>query len=105
MTRINKTEVIILRCSRVEKKIIELLAKKCGMTLSEYCRKQAKNGKVLAIPKLTKEEIEYLHLLKSYGANFNRLSNLIRDKDPTLISEIRLLVGHFTDLQKRLIGG
>lgn len=104
MNKINKSEIIILRCTRVEKKIIETLAKKCGMTLSEYCRNQAKNGKVLAIPKLNKEEIEYLHLLKSYGANFNRLSNLIQDKDPTLINEVRLLVTHLTNLQKRLTG-
>lgn len=104
MNRINKTEIIKLRCSKTEKKIIQTLAKKCGMTLSEYCRKQAKNGEVLAIPKLNKEEIEYLHLLKTYGANFNRLSNLIRGKDSTLVDEIRLLVNHLTNLQKRLTG-
>lgn len=104
MTRINKTEIIILRCTKAEKVIIDRLANKCGMSLSEYCRKQAKNGKVLAIPKLGKEEIEYLRLLKTYSGNFNRLSNLIRDKNPTLLNEIKQFVEHLTDLQKRLVG-
>lgn len=104
MTKINKTERVVLRCTKMEKKIIENFAKKSGLTISEYCRKQARNGKVLAIPKLDKQEIEYLHLLKSYGANFNRLSNLIKQKDPSLIIEIRLLVQELTNLQKRIIG-
>lgn len=104
MDRINKSEIIKIRCTKTEKRIIQNLAKRCGMNLSEYCRKQAKNGEVLAIPKLDKEEIEYLRLLKTYGANFNRLSNLIRDKDSTLMDEIRLLVNELTRLQKRLTG-
>ncbi len=58
----------------------------------------------LKIYKLDKQEIEYLHLLKSYGANFNRLSNLIKQKDPSLIVEIRSLVQELTKLQKRILG-
>lgn len=104
MTKINKTERIVLRCTKMEKKIIENFATKCGLSISEYCRKQARNGKVLAIPKLDKQEIEYLHLLKSYGASFNRLSNLIKQKDPSLIVEIRSLVQELTKLQKRILG-
>lgn len=100
---INKTKIIILRCTVAEKKIISQLAKKCGFNLSEYCRRQAMHGEVQAIPELSKDEIDYFHLLKMYCANFNRIANLIRDKDPSLVDEIKLLVSKLTLLQKRII--
>ena len=98
----NKTEHIILRCTTGEKKIIGQLAKKCGLNLSEYCRRQAIHGEVKAIPKLTQEEIGYFQLLKTYCTHFNRISSLIRKKDPGLVEEIRQLVGKLTQLQQRI---
>jgi hypothetical protein len=100
---VNKTKIIILRCTTGEKKIIQQLAKKCGLKLSEYCRRQAIHGEVKAIPVLTQEEIDYFHLLKTYCTNFNRISSLIRKKDPSLVEEIRQLVGKLTQLQQRII--
>lgn len=99
----NKTKVIILRCTTGEKKIIQQLSKKCGLKLSEYCRRQAIHGEVKAIPALTQEEIDYFHLLKTYCTNFNRISSLIRKKDPGLVEEIRLLVEKLTRLQQRIL--
>lgn len=104
MITTNKSEQIRFRCTKTEKRIIYNLSKKCGMTISEYCRKQARHGEVLAIPKLSDVEIEYLHSLKSYSSHFNRISNLIKEKDPALTDEIKILVEQFTLLQKRLIG-
>jgi len=98
----NKTEHIILRCTAGEKKIIRQLAKKCGLNLSEYCRRQAIHGEVKAIPALSQEEIGYFHLLKTYCTHFNRLSSLIRKKDPGLVEEIRALVVKLTLLQGRI---
>lgn len=102
MKRNNKNHKITFRCTKPEKKIIYSLAKKSGMTASEYCRKQAKYGKVLAIPKLTSNEVEYMRTLKTYSSNFNRISNLIKEKDPCLEEEVRALVDEFTTLHKRL---
>ena len=99
----NKTENILLRCSIGEKKIISELAKKCGLTLSEYCRGQALHGEIKAIPPLSQEEIEYFHLLKTYCTHFNRISSLIRKKDPGLVEEIRQLVDELTRLQRRIV--
>lgn len=79
------------------------MAEKCGLKISEYCRSQAITGKVNAIPKLTDEEMEYFRLLKIYCANFNRIANLIRNKDPHLVDEIKQLVGKLTILQQRII--
>jgi hypothetical protein len=103
LLEMNKTKMIIMRCSVAEKKIICRMAEKCGMGLSEYCRKQAIQGEVWAIPKLSSEEVEYFHLLKSYCVNFNRIANLIRDKDPLLVNAIWELVNKLTQLQKRII--
>ena len=60
MKKNNKNEKITFRCTKSEKKIIFSLAEKCGMTASDYCRKQARYGEVLAIPKLNSDEIEYM---------------------------------------------
>ncbi|KAA6341032.1 hypothetical protein EZS27_011123 [termite gut metagenome] len=92
-----------MRCSVAEKKIISRMAEKCGLGISEYCRRQAMNGEVWAIPKLSSEELEYFRLLKYYCSNFNRITNLIRAKDPSLVSVIRELVNNLTQLQKRII--
>jgi hypothetical protein len=99
----NKTEIIIMRCSVSEKSIISRMAEKCGMGISEYCRQQAMRGEVWAIPKLSSEEVEYFHLLKTYCANFNRIANLIRNKDPSLLNAVRELVNNLSQLQKRII--
>lgn len=61
------------------------------------------HGEVNAIPELSKDEIDYFHLLKMYCANFNRIASLVRDKDPSLVDEIKLLVSKLTLLQKRII--
>ncbi|MDR0575716.1 MAG: hypothetical protein LBG96_17135 [Tannerella sp.] len=79
------------------------MAEKCGMSLSEYCRRQAMYGKVTAIPKLSSSEIEYFHVLKASSVNFNRIANLIRQKDPMLVGEIRELVTKLTQMQKRIV--
>lgn len=97
-----KNKTIILRCSVAEKKIISAMAEKCGLNLSEYCRTQAMNGEVNAIPQLTQDEIDYFHLLKEYCTNFNRIANLIRHRDPKLVDEIKMLVSKLTQLQKRI---
>lgn len=99
----NKTKNIILRCSVGEKRIIQQLAKKSGLTLSEYCRRQAIHGEVKAIPALSQQEIEYFRMLKTYSTHFNRISSLIRKKDPVLVEEIRQLVSELTRLQQRIV--
>ena len=42
---VRKDHVLTLKCSLTEKCIIEAKAKKCGLTVSEYLRAAAINGK------------------------------------------------------------
>ena len=99
----NKAGKIIFRCSVGEKKIIHHLSKKSGLTLSEYCRRQAIHGEVKAIPALSQQEIEYFRMLKTYSSHFNRISSLIRKRDPVLVEEIMQLVSELTRLQQRIV--
>lgn len=98
-----KTDTIKLRCTQTEKKLISKLAQRCGLTLSEYCRQQIRQGQVVAIPQLAEPEIEYFQILKTYCTNFNRISNLIKDRDPDLVSEVRNFVRELASLQDRII--
>ncbi len=83
-----KTSLIKFRCSSAEKQIISALARKAGRTLSEYCREQALHGKILAVPKLTPEEQKFFRALILHNANFTRIANLVRNRDPQLLHEI-----------------
>lgn len=103
MKKNNRNEFITIRCTKSEKKIINYLAEKSNMSLSDFGRKQLRHGKVLPIPKLNSDEIEYVSILKTYSGHFNRISNLIKEKDPDLVEEIRSLVCEFTKLQKKII--
>lgn len=83
-----KDKYIKFRCSESEKNRIEGMADRAGIVLSEYCRQICLNGKILAAPKLTPEEISYFRLLKEHNNGFTRLTNIIRNKEPGLVAAI-----------------
>lgn len=78
---VKKTKRIHFRVTNFEKLKIEKKAKKAGLTLSDYCRKTALDRKLDY--RLSDEELEMFQMLVKYKSNFSRLSNLIREKDPT----------------------
>jgi len=93
-----KNRYIKFRCSESEKERIEGMADRSGTTLSEYCRQQSLNGRILANQKLTPAEISYFRELKEHNNALARLSNYIRNKDPKLFAAI----GEFLDQSREL---
>ncbi|MFV0420537.1 MAG: plasmid mobilization protein [Dysgonomonas sp.] len=83
-----KNSYIKFRCTESEKERIEGMAKRSGVTLSEYCRQQCLTGRILANPKLNSTEISYFRELKEHNNALSRLANLIRSKDPQLLIAI-----------------
>jgi hypothetical protein len=70
------------------------LNKANGMKESDFMRQMITRGYVQApIRKSEKiEQRELIKLLIEYRTNFNRISNLIREHDPSLNSEVQMLV-------------
>ncbi|WP_417153168.1 plasmid mobilization protein [Rikenella microfusus] len=77
-----KREIVKFRCSAEERHTIASRAGKAGVTLSEYCRRQALCGKIIAPPRLTTEEQEYFRMLQTHNSFMTRLANLFKHKDP-----------------------
>lgn len=77
-----KREIIKFRCAAEERHAILNRAEKAGVTLSEYCRRQAIHGKIVATPRLTPEEQEYFRRLKDFNNIMTRIANLCKYKDP-----------------------
>jgi hypothetical protein len=84
----NKNEEIKFRCTAFEKSIIKQKAFQTGKTVSEYCRIQSINGKIVSKPKLTDEEKAFFRSLQVHNTNFARIANFIKNKAPELVVEI-----------------
>lgn len=79
-----KNKYIKFRCTESEKERIEGMAQGAGTTVSEYCRQQSLNGKILATSKLTPAEVSYFRELKEHNNALVRITSLIRNRDPRL---------------------
>ena len=84
-----KREFIQFRCSVYEKKLLKVKARKCGLTLSEYCRRAATEDRI--IERLSEEQIEAYKMLVKYENNFKRISNMFRQRNPKLSEEVAAL--------------
>jgi predicted house-cleaning NTP pyrophosphatase (Maf/HAM1 superfamily) len=85
----NKSEEIKFRCTAFEKSVIRQKAFQTGKTVSEYCRIQSINGKIVSKPKLSDEEKEFFRTLKAHNTNFARIANLIKNHDQRFYGEIQ----------------
>ena len=79
--RMNKTELIKVRCTSEEKKRIKSRAESVGRKFSDYCREIFLNGEVTAVPKMTDHEREAIAILQQTGKFYGQVSNLIKVKD------------------------
>lgn len=82
-----KKEMIKFRCDAEERRTIFSHAEKAGVPLSEYCRRQALYGKIIATPRLTAEEQEYFRMLQTHNSFMTRLANMFTYKDPAFNKE------------------
>ena len=82
-----KKEIIKFRGAAEERRPISGHAQRAGVTLPEYCRRQALYGKIIATPRLTAEEQEYFRMLQTHNSFMTRLANLFTYKDPAFNKE------------------
>ena len=98
--KMNKKKRIELRCSSLEKAIIQKKAKKTGLTISEFCRASALGQKISS--KFSDEEIEIFQMLTKYHNNFISLSNLFKTKNPSLSNETKILATEIKNILLKL---
>ena len=79
--KMNKTEFIKVRCTLEEKHRIKSKAESAGRKFSDYCREILLNGEVVAVPKMTDNEMEAIAILQHTGRFYGQVSNLIKVKD------------------------
>ena len=79
--QMNKKEFIKVRCTLEEKQRIKAKAESTGRKFSEYCREILLNGEVVAVPKMTDNEMEAICILQHTGRFYGQVSNLIKVKD------------------------
>lgn len=85
--RINE---IKFRVTPLEKKVIQLIAEKTGLSVSDLVRKSTMN--ITIHRKFTPEELKAYENLHSFYHNFGRISNLIKaskEVRPELLEEIK----------------
>lgn len=82
----NKT----IRFTKSEARKISKEAKEAGMSFSDYCRQMALKGYVQAVRnEHDSNQIRiFIDLLMEHKTAFNRMSNLIKNRDPHLAIEI-----------------
>ena len=81
-----KREVIQIRCSIYEKKLLKKRAARAGISLSEYLRLTA--FQINIVERLTPEQLECYQMLVQYKNNFMRISNMFKHRDSRLAKEV-----------------
>ena len=84
-----KRELVKFRCSVYEKKLLQVKAKRSGLSLSEYCRQVA--GEKDIQERLSDEHWEIYKSLMKFHNNFKSIGNMFRKKDPRLSKAVYTL--------------
>ena len=107
---VKRSYVIKVKCTILERKVIERRAKEVALTLSEYLRTKGLDGNIVRQPKvLPKEFLEYKALLHHTAANLNQIARKSNstgeinsaDKEALLALE-EALKQHLVTIQKAL---
>lgn len=75
----NKSEMIKMRCTKIQKKLLKIKAEKTGLSLSVFCLKSSLD--LTIVERLTEEQIELYRMLIKYHNNFKSSSNILKNKD------------------------
>lgn len=95
-----KKELIIFRCTSLEKAIIEKKSVNSGQSVSSFVRSAALGQKIGY--KLTDEELEIYRMLTKYHNNFVSISNLLKKKDSAFAKEIKSTADEIKNHLKKL---
>jgi hypothetical protein len=90
-----KLSNIKFRCTGEEKAAIRKKAARAGTTLSDYCRRQAIDGEIREVPKLSEHMVLYFRYLIHCKNSLARISNYMKNKSPELAEEIRAFLDEF----------
>lgn len=87
---VKRSSLIPVRVTPLEKTVIEIIAEKTGLSVSDLMRKSATN--ITIHRKFTAEEIEAYEDLHTFYHNFGRITNLVKgskEVTPELLNEIK----------------
>ena len=97
----NKNKRINIRLTEKEKKLIELKAKKCNMTITKYIISSCLKDKIIIVDGLDKVDTE----LRRIGNNINQLTRLSNERIISAVDlkEARMEVNNIWQLLKQLV--
>ena len=97
----NKNKRINIRLTEKDKKLIELKAKKCNMTVTKYIISSCLKDNIIVIDGLNKVDTE----LRRIGNNINQLTRLSNERIISAVDlkEARMEVNNIWQLLKQLV--
>ncbi|SDB26725.1 hypothetical protein SAMN03097699_0393 [Flavobacteriaceae bacterium MAR_2010_188] len=81
-----KNALVKFRCSVYEKKLLNVKASSCGMTLSEYIRRTIFEKEITE--RFTDDHIQLYKMLLKYHNNFKSIGNMYRNRNPKLTEAV-----------------
>jgi len=98
---LNKDKRINIRLTEKEKKLIELKAKKCNMTITKYIISSCLKDKIIIVDGLDKVDTE----IRRIGNNINQLTRLSNERiiSTVELKELRMEVNNIWQLLKQLV--
>ncbi|MXO06451.1 mobilization protein [Flavobacterium sp. HBTb2-11-1] len=100
--QIKRDQLMAIKCTLYERKIIETKAKKSNLTISEYLREIGLTGKIDCRNKaLPKEILSFTGVLNHLAANLNQIAKKRNNNDelsPLERAELKVQAGQVKDL-------
>ena len=84
-----KGDLVKFRCSVYEKKLLNVKAKRSGLSLSEYIRRSLFDMEITE--RFTDEHIQLYKMLIKYHNNFKSIGNMFKKRNPKLTQEVHNL--------------
>lgn len=84
-----KGDLVKFRCTVYEKKLLNIKAKRSGLSLSEYIRRSLFEQEITE--RFSEEHIEIYKMLIKYHNNFKSIGNMYKKRNPKLTQEVYAL--------------
>lgn len=81
-----KDDLVKFRCSIYEKKLLNIKAKRSGLSLSEYIRRSLFDIEIME--RFSDEHIQLYKMLIKYHNNFKSIGNMFKKRNPKLMQEV-----------------
>tara|TARA_R110001592_G_scaffold355545_1_gene656339 strand:+ start:2573 stop:3100 length:528 start_codon:yes stop_codon:yes gene_type:complete len=94
-----KGDLVKFRCTVYEKKLLNVKAKRAGLSLSEYVRRTVFEQDITE--RFTDEHIEIYKMLIKYHNNFKSIGNMFKKRNPKLMEEVHALANDIKEHLKK----